>query len=200
MAAFEGAIDYLDARGLIDRDRVGIIGFSRTVYHVAYTLTHSKYKFEAATLADGFSGGYFQYLVFSSSAADNSAVNGGSPFGETFSFWLKNSPSFNIENVQTPIRLEAYGMSSVLEGWEWYSLLYQMRKPVDFLLLPQGTHLLVKPWERMVSQQGNVDWFSFWLTMEEDSDPRKREQYARWLELRELQDQAKAKPQIGPPN
>ena len=33
MAAYEGAIDYLEGRGLIDRNRVGIIGFSRTVYY-----------------------------------------------------------------------------------------------------------------------------------------------------------------------
>jgi hypothetical protein len=31
----------------------------------------------------------------------------------------------------------------------------------------------------MVSQQGIVDWFAFWLKGEEDSDPAKAEQYAR---------------------
>jgi len=51
MADYEGAIDYLDHRGLIDRTRAGIIGFSRTCYHVTYTLTHSNYKF-----ADGIDG------------------------------------------------------------------------------------------------------------------------------------------------
>lgn len=64
MAAYEGAIEYLDKRGLIDRNRVGIIGFSRTVYKVAYTLTHSTYRFGAATFADGISGGYYEYLLF----------------------------------------------------------------------------------------------------------------------------------------
>jgi len=29
------------------------------------------------------------------------------------------------------------------------------------------------------SQQGNVDWFRFWLKGEEDPDPAKAEQYAR---------------------
>ena len=42
MAAYEGAIDYLDEKGMIDRARVGILGFSRTVWKVEYTLTHSK--------------------------------------------------------------------------------------------------------------------------------------------------------------
>ena len=38
MAAYESAIDDLDRRGLIDRNRVGIIGFSRTLWYVTYTL------------------------------------------------------------------------------------------------------------------------------------------------------------------
>jgi len=77
MTAYEGAIDYLDSRGIIDRNRVGIIGFSRSAYHVAYTLTHSKYRFVAATLADGFNGGYFNFLVFPNATAELNAVNGG---------------------------------------------------------------------------------------------------------------------------
>jgi len=36
-----------------------------------------------------------------------------------------------------------------------------------------------------VSQQGNVDWFVFWLKGEEDPASGKREQYARWRKLRD---------------
>jgi hypothetical protein len=45
----------------------------------------------------------------------------------------------------------------------------------------------------MISQQGNVDWFCFWLKGEEDPDPTKAEQYARWRELRKLQEENDAK-------
>ena len=64
---------------LIDRRRVGIIGFSRTVSYVAYTLTHSKYQFAAATLADGFDAGYVNLMLFG--GVDYIAANGGLPFG-----------------------------------------------------------------------------------------------------------------------
>jgi hypothetical protein len=43
----------------------------------------------------------------------------------------------------------------------------------------------------MISQQGNVDWFCFWIKGEEDPDPAKAEQYARWRELRKLQQTGK---------
>ena len=53
MSVYESAIDHLDHRGLIDRNRVGITGFSRSLWYVTYTLTHSRHRFAAAALADG---------------------------------------------------------------------------------------------------------------------------------------------------
>jgi hypothetical protein len=185
MAEYEGAIDYLDGRELIDRNSVGIIGFSRTVYIVEYALTHSKYRFAAASLADGINGGYFSYLVFPSDGYD--LLNGGPPFGDALALWLKNSPGFNLDKVRTPVRLESYGFSgTVLSEWEWFSGLSLQHKPVELIYLPYAPHILVKPWERITSQQGTVDWFGFWLNGEEDPDPAKKEQYERWRELRKM--------------
>jgi dipeptidyl aminopeptidase/acylaminoacyl peptidase len=188
MAGYEGAVDYLDAKGMIDRGRVGILGFSRTVWKVEFTLTHSKYSFAAATLADGFDAGYWQYLVYRGADTDFVRVNGGQPFGEGLEHWLHRSPGFLLERVRTPIRLEAYGSYSALGSWEWFSGLTHLSKPVELIYLPGAPHLLVKPWDRLASQQGTVDWFCFWLKGEEDTDPTKAEQYARWRELRKLQE------------
>ncbi len=44
-----------------------------------------------------------------------------------------------------------------------------------------------------MAQQGNGDWLRFWLKDEEDTDPAKAEQYARWRELRKLQAENDAK-------
>jgi len=76
--------------------------------------------------------------------------------------------------------------------WEWFAALRELRKPVEMVMLKDGEHDLVKPWERMVSQQGNVDWFCFWLKSEEDPDPAKADQYARWRELRKLKEKNEA--------
>jgi dipeptidyl aminopeptidase/acylaminoacyl peptidase len=197
MSAYEGAIDYLDDRGIIDRNRVGIIGFSRTQYYVEYALTHSPYRFAAATVADGFDGGYLQYLVNPYAKRDWMTVNGGDPFDATFDLWKERSPSFTVDRLHTPIRLEGYGgIAAVLGNWEWYAKLILLDRPVDMIYLPGGTHLLVKPWERLTSQQGNVDWFCFWLKGERNPDPRLRDQYDRWDEMRELQ--AKSTPRNDP--
>jgi dipeptidyl aminopeptidase/acylaminoacyl peptidase len=190
MGVYEGAIDYLDDQGVIDRTRVGIIGFSRTVYSVEYTLTHSAYDFAAATVADGFDGGYLQYLVNPYAKREWMTVNGGDPFGATFELWRENSPSFTVERLRTPVRMEGYGgIAAVLGNWEWYAKLVFLDRPVDLIYLPDGTHLLVKPWERLASQEGNVDWFCFWLKGEVDANPQKAEQYQRWEQMRVQQNQ-----------
>ena len=52
----------------------------------------------------------------------------------------------------------------------------------------------------MTSQQGNVDWFCFWIKGEEDPDPAKAEQYKRWRELRSLRKLRMPSAILGEPN
>ena len=114
---FESAIDYLDGRGLIDRARIGIAGFSRTCLYVKYMLVHSKYKMAAASVADGVDGGYFQYIATGDSLADESdQLFGVPPFGEGLSVWIKTSPGFLLDRVHTALRIQAMGPGSLSGG------------------------------------------------------------------------------------
>jgi len=191
MAAYEGVIDYLDRRELIDRNRVGITGFSRTYWYVSYTLTHSKQHFAAATLADGVDYSYFQYMAFSNAqlelAGEFEQVYRGPPHGKNMSRWLKQSPAFLMNRIETPLRIQTLGPESLLFDWHWYSGLSRLGKPIEMIYIPDGTHILEKPCDRMISQQGNVDWFCFWLKGEENPDPAQAEQYNRWRKLRSLE-------------
>ena len=196
MAVYDGAIDFLDRKGLIDRDRIGIIGFSRTYWYVTYTLIHSKHHFAAAAVADGLDYSYFQYMVLSNSdqtwASSFDRVNGAPPFGKGLLKWLKVSPAFLMDKIETPLRIQTLHPASLLSDWHWFSGLTTLRKPVELIYIPEGTHILEKPWDRMISQQGNVDWFCFWLKGEEDPDPDKTEQYKRWRNLRALDTKSSA--------
>ncbi len=202
MAGFESAVDYLDSLGLIDRTRVGLHGWSRTSYHVKYTLIHSRYPFAAATVADGVDFSYIQYLLLEPTwvgvradrrhGTEAELINDGPPFGRTLDVWRERAPGFTLDQVRTPLRITALRPPALLEEWEFYAGLVLQHKPVEMLYLPDGAHSLVKPQERLTSEQGAVDWFCFWLKGEEDPDPVKREQYTRWHELRRLQDQPQA--------
>jgi hypothetical protein len=185
-ANYQGAIDYLDNRQLIDRKRIGLIGFSRTCYHVKYMLTHSEYPIAAASVTEGWDGGYFQYITsrLPALATDFEILDGGLPFGDGIKSWAEKAPDFRMDQVRAPLLITATVYSSVMSEWEWYSGLRHLGKPVEFLVLQDGSHPLEKPWDRMTSEQTNVDWFAFWLKGEEDPDPSKAEQYKRWRELR----------------
>jgi len=187
MDAYESAIDELDKRGLIDPARVGLVGFSRTGMYVKYALTHSRKSFAAAVVADANDGGYLQYVLNEPFAprigAEMDAVFGAAPFGDGLQIWFQKSPGFRLDAVRTPVLIEALGPWSLLNEWEWFSGLKRLEKPVDLVYLPTGTHVLVKPWDRQVSMEASVDWLCFWLTGEEDPDPRKKAQYSRWREF-----------------
>lgn len=188
-AGYEGAIDYLNERSFINRDHVGIAGFSRTVYDVGYTLTHSQYRFSAATLVDGITGGYFESLVFESSSEADMSLNGAPMYGEGLNLWLRNSPTFNLDKVHVPVRVLTMGPMGPLKDWEWFAGLMVQKKPVELINIDGGAHILQKPWERRIAMQGMVDWFRFWLNSEEDCDPGKREQYVRWHQFRDVEEQ-----------
>ena len=91
-----------------------------------------------------------------------------------------------MNKIETPLRIETLDPGSLLSDWHWYTGLSHLGKPVEMIYIPEGTHILEKPWERMTSLQGNVDWFCFWLKGEEDPDPAKADEYRRWRELRRL--------------
>jgi dipeptidyl aminopeptidase/acylaminoacyl peptidase len=190
VSAYESAVTKLTADGLVDPTRVGIVGFSRTCYYVLEALTHSTLHFKAASIASGVDMGYMQYMLADLSfAGDGDSGMGAPPFGEGLQQWLGRSPGFNMDKVTTPVMVVAVGRADIPFEWQPYSTLLHLHKPVDLIVLKEGTHPLSNPGQRMASQGGTVDWMRFWLKGEEDPAPSKAEEYARWRGLRKLQEQ-----------
>jgi dipeptidyl aminopeptidase/acylaminoacyl peptidase len=185
---WESAISQLDREGMIEKQRVGIIGFSRTCWYVEQALIEHPQMFSAATLADGLDESYMTYRLFAegrpSMAKEYEKIIGASPAGSGLSRWIRSAPGFHLDRVETPVRIEAIGPVSVLTEWEIYASLREEHKPVDMIYFPAGQHILQKPLDRMASQQGNVDWFRFWLESYQDPDPAKVAQYDRWTTMR----------------
>jgi dipeptidyl aminopeptidase/acylaminoacyl peptidase len=192
VAGFESVVKKLAEEGIIDPARVGVIGFSRSVYHVLMAITTTEHLFAAASVTDGVTFGYFEYLfsVDGGLEREADAINGGKPFdAEGLKNWLARSPEFNMERVRTPLLLLEPGAPTVFGDWEPYAALRYLKKPVDLIMLQAGSHVMTNPTQRLASETSNVDWFRFWLKGEEDADLAKAEQYVRWRELRKLQGQ-----------
>jgi dipeptidyl aminopeptidase/acylaminoacyl peptidase len=197
---YQSVIEKLSDEGLVDPAKVGAIGFSRTVYHVLCALTNDVPLLAAASVTDGVNFGYFEYLssLEDGLAREADAINGGKPLdGAALKNWIARSPEFNMERASAPLLLLMPGRGPVVADWEPYAVLRYLDKPVDLVMIQPGTHVMTNPRQRFVSESTNVDWFRFWLKDEEDPDPTKADQYARWRELRKLQEQGQ---RTAPPN
>lgn len=186
---FETAVDQLVAAGLIDPKRVGIIGFSRTCYYAESALLYASERYAAASIADGVDESYMQSMFFDVDRTfiEGASIYGAKPFGPGLKNWVDAAPGFHLDRVQTPLMITAITSGSVLEEWEIYSSLRQQGKPVWFLYIPHGQHILQNPLDRLASQQANVDWFRFWLQGYEDPAVGKAGQYRYWENLCDVQ-------------
>lgn len=189
LEGYRRAIQSLSNDGLVDDQKVGVVGFSWTCWYVANALIKAPKLFAAATIADGLDNSYMQYLLFGPSNGSlhqqMEQIRGGDPFGLDQSRWIREAPGFHLDNVETPVRIEAISPSSVLQEWELYASLFMQHKPVDLIYFPEGVHIHQRPLERLESQQGNIDWLRFWLQGYQDPDPGKRAQYERWNRMKE---------------
>jgi dipeptidyl aminopeptidase/acylaminoacyl peptidase len=191
-ASVESLIDLLSGQGLIQRDNVGLVGFSRSSWKVDYIITHSRYHFAAASSADSGIGDYgASWLDDRGSLGKQIETGYGGPFaGSGKQAWLEGAPAFNADKVNTPLLMEYTGLSGIFEeplyAYEFQSALLSLGKPVELYFYPFGDHPLDTPFERTASLQRNVDWFRFWMqgftSTSPSYDPK---QFARWNLLKQ---------------
>jgi len=195
-------VKQLVSDGLVDPDRIGIIGFSQSCFYAMETLTTGSLHIKAASVTGcGALESYVQFILFmtdrtvdtNAPAFEANSVIGAAPFGKGLQQWLKRSPGFNLDRITSPLLVATQGSQNVLSMWEWYAGVLYLHKPVELVLFTVGEHVFTNPAARMASQGGSVDWFRFWLKDEEDSDPRKVGQYKRWRDLRKMQAENDAK-------
>lgn len=200
-----GAIDALAKEGRVDPAKVGIMGWSATGQSVLNLVTFDDLPVRAATLADGDSNTPFT-LTLAYGRSDSmlkglEESNEGLPFGKTMPKWVRNDPSMHTDCIRAALRIETYG-PWVLGNWDIYGLLRQQYKPAEMVVFPNGEHSLSIPSDRMVSLQGNVDWYAFWLAgkartiplLESETVESLATQYANWRQMETLKVADDARP------
>ncbi len=200
-----GAVDALVREGRVDPSKVGIIGWSATGERVLNLLTFDDLPIQAATMADGDSNTLFS-LALTYGAVDSiwgrkEEVNEGLPFGAGLAGWIRNDSALHTDCIRTALRIETYG-PWVENNWDVYALLRRQYKPADMIVIPEGTHSLGTPGDRMVSLQGNVDWYAFWLAGKTRTAPLLASetaesvaaQYVQWRQMQALKAADDARP------
>jgi hypothetical protein len=185
--ALADAAKHLVDMGLVDKDKVGIMGHSATGRTVETALALTDFPYAAAIAADNYELSYTQSMYLGWNVIDGQPP----PFGKGLEAWLDTSPTFNVERIRTPLQLElttgAAKATTLVYPWEMFSRLRYLKKPVEYYVLPDiahGSHLVQNPRQLLALQNRALDWWLFWLKSEEDPSAEKLPQYQDWRQLR----------------
>jgi dipeptidyl aminopeptidase/acylaminoacyl peptidase len=189
VASIEMAVKDLSERGVVDPKNVALTGLSHGAEIVEYAISHTGFLRTAIESGGGARDPYFYYMggkawekIFSEWGL------GGWPEGISRANWQVLSPLLNADHVSAPLLSNA-AESEYVWGLPLIVSLRQLGRPVELFIYPNEHHIKNQPKHRYEIYERNVDWVRFWLLDEEAADPAKRDEYARWRELRKLQEQ-----------
>jgi len=155
-AGTEAVIDKLHGEKLIDRKRVGLVGFSRSGLYVEHMLLFSDYEIVAATIADGATLNISTFLLLYGMRPPGLAqmekmIDNLKPWADQFSAWKDRISTLNLGNITTPLRFERYldNMNYNFSYWDAYVFLRRMHKPVELMIFPKSDHNMISPRERL---------------------------------------------------
>ena len=160
-SGYIAGIQHLVDRGLVDRDKVGIVGFSASGTRVASVLSKSDFCFAAAAFTVTADIGPWYYLRMGAPEEFDQRYYGAPLFGEGRKDWVSKSPFFSIENVETPLLM--YTRKSEPDLWDWFVMMDRQNKPVEYWLVPELRHDVFEIGRRRFLNGLYVDWFDFWL-------------------------------------
>lgn len=192
----DAVVAMLSDSGLVDPQRVALIGFSRGGFETLYAITHPvKVKFTAAMCLDSYTGDFSGCVRFTpDDTRDSDQLYQGS-FWKNKAVWLKEVPEFNIDKVRTPLLYSSHGWVSTINVRMGLNQVLSLqgafkmnKRPLELLLYPKAFHELHSPQERYAALTTTLDWMNFWLKGKEDTNPAKEEKYTRWREFRKMQD------------
>jgi dipeptidyl aminopeptidase/acylaminoacyl peptidase len=185
MESLATVLKMLDDMGIVQSDKRGLSGLSFGTEITMYTISHSN-LFQAAATSQGSGRDPFAYDL-AEVAWQKRMSNwglGGRPEGKAAGHWRELSAALNAERINAPLLIQLSD-SELLTSLMLYNSLKELNKPVEMIVYADELHVKNQPKHRYEIYQRNLDWFAFWLQGKENSDPDKRQQYARWRAMKE---------------
>ncbi len=183
VSAVRSAVDLLVARGIADPKRMGIMGWSYGAFYTNYIVTHYPDWFQAAASGEGGNHDPGEYWRENDVWREQERrFYGCGPYGKCYARWKEISPVLNVDRLKAPLLLE-YGGSGYPHGLEMHTAILEQGGQTELVIYADDQHVFFRPLNRYNSMMRHYDWFNFWLLGQEDPNPAKAEQYARWREL-----------------
>lgn len=165
-------IDMLDKKGMIDRDSLGVKGWSNgAILTTMLTVKHPE-LFKAAAPGAGDVNWTSDYGTCAFGVSFDQSYFGGAPWDDTNGkifneTYVQKSPLFEMEKVKTPTIIFHGSKDRAVprdQGWEYYRALQQIgQAPVRFLWFPDQPHGLQKITHRSRKMEEEIRWFDKYL-------------------------------------
>ena len=196
-SAVESAVEHLVSQGLVKRDKVGMGGLSFGTEVTIWTAMYSN-VLAAASVSSPMLSPQLRLLLGLQSDAFEQRLDAYWQLGdkdETDARWRTMSPVFNLDRLRIPflMQMPEQEYMYVLD----YAIPLIRSGLADMYVFPNEPHQKFQPRHKLAVYERNLDWFRFWLRGEEDPNPGKSTQYARWRGMKNglLQASGTAKPQ-----
>jgi len=153
-------IDSLIAKGLVDRNRVGTMGWSQGGYISAFLTTHDSARFRAVSVGAGISN-WVTYYVSTDIHPFTRQYLKATPWDD-MEIYRKTSPMTYIKGAKAPTLIQhgdADQRVPVSDALELYQGLRDQNVETRLVLYKGFGHGLNKPKALRNAMQENLDWF-----------------------------------------
>lgn len=156
-------VDYLDSKGMIDRSKMGCMGWSQGGYISAFLTTNSD-VFKAVSVGAGISN-WMTYYVNTDIHPFTRQYLQATPWSDE-SIYKKTSPMTNINNAKTPTLIQHGEFDRRVPIANAYELLQGLRDknvPSELIVYKGFGHGITKPKERLAATWHNWQWFNKYI-------------------------------------
>jgi dipeptidyl aminopeptidase/acylaminoacyl peptidase len=153
-------IDYLDKKGMIDKSKMGSMGWSQGGYISAFLTTNTN-VFKAISVGAGISN-WMTYYVNTDIHPFTRQYLKATPWSDE-SIYKKTSPITNINKARTPTLIQHGELDKRVPIANAYELLQGLRDngvPSELIVYKGFGHGITKPKERLAAMWHNWQWFN----------------------------------------
>lgn len=156
-------VDFLIAKGMVDRDRVGAMGWSQGGYISAFITTTSD-RFKAVSVGAGISN-WVTYYVNTDIDPFTRQYLKATPW-EDPEIYKKTSPISYVNTAKTPTLIQHGELDKrvpIPNAYELQQALEDRNVPVRMVVYKGFGHGIDKPKQQRNVMEENFDWFSKWV-------------------------------------
>jgi len=160
-------VDYFIAKGLVDKERVGAMGWSQGGYISAFITTYSD-RFKAVSVGAGISD-WMTYYVNTDIHPFTRQYLKATPW-EDPAIYQKTSPISYVTKAKTPTLIQHGDQDKRVpppNSFELYQALKDRGVPVKLILYKGFGHPINKPKQQRAVMEHNYDWFAKYIWGEE---------------------------------